>query len=150
MAALAVTVASVSKSAAGQELTGVAGIGATITQGQPVYVDSATNTIKVANAASAGSVAVATVVGIATCAALAGQPITYCTFDTAFNHGFATGDVAPGQIVYLDDTAGGLTITYADLDATDFVCPVGIINATETTMLLRPMFGTTAAPVVKG
>lgn len=147
MAALAVTVASVSKSSAGQETTGVAG--GTITQGQSVYYDSATSTIKVANAASGGTVAIATAIGIATCAALTGQPITYATFDTAFNHGFSTGDVAAGQVVYLDDTAGGLTITYADLDATDWVQVMGVINATETTMLLRPGFGAGQAPVVK-
>jgi len=144
MAALAVTVASVLKSSAGNTAIGTAG--ATITQGQPVYVDTTVtpNTIKPANGSSAGSAVISTVAGIAQNAALTGQPISYVTTDTAFAHGFSTSDVAAGQIVYLDDTAGNMTVTFSDLDATDWVTAIGIINATESTMNLLPL-----APVVK-
>lgn len=144
MAALSVTVASVLKSSAGNSAIGTAG--ATITQGQPVYVDTTVtpNTIKPAYGSSAGSAVISTVAGIAQNAALTGQPVSYCTTDPAFAHGFSTSDVAAGQIVYLDDTAGNMTVTFADLDATDWVTAIGIINATETTMNLLPL-----TPVVK-
>lgn len=142
MAALAVTVASVIKSSAGQFATGTAG--GTITQGQAVYVDTAnSNVIKAANA-QAGDAVASVAAGIACCAALSGQPVMYCTSDTAFAHGFSTSDVAAGQIVYLDDTTGNMTVTYSDLDVADYAVAIGVINATETTMQLRPL-----TPVVK-
>ena len=139
--ALTVTAASVIPSNAGQHKDGVAG--GTITAGQPVYLSSS-NTIIAANADAGAAAGAARVVGIAEHAALTGQIVTYTTLDPAFIHGITASEIAPGQVVYLDDTAGGMTVTYSDLDAADYSVIIGQINNPETTMNLRPL-----APVLK-
>jgi len=133
MAALTVVVANVLKSSAGQTALGTAG--ATITQGQPLYIDTAaSNVLKPANASTA---AASVVCGMALNAALTGRPVAYVTSDSAYGHGVATADVAAGEVIYLDDTAGGITKTFADLDAGDYVVVLGTVSATESAMQLQ-------------
>jgi len=136
MAALTTpTAASVIPSTAGQIEIGTAG--GTITIGHPVYL-SAANTIIEANADSAGSATVATTRGISLNSCASGQKVMYCMIDPAFAHGFTASEIAPGQFVYLNDTAGTYTVTASDLDAGDYICYIGQINNPETTMNLAP------------
>lgn len=97
---ITVTAASVAKGTGATTSDGIAG--ATITAGQAVYLDSTTNTIKLAdaNASSAAS----TAVGIALHGAASGQPIKYQT------GGQITigATVAVGTIYVVSGTAGGI------------------------------------------
>lgn len=108
-----------------------------ITIGLPVYV-AADGTIGLANANSTGSAVVAAAAGAALNSCAAGQYVWYCTGDAAFIHGFTASEIAPGDIVYLNDSAGTYTVTKADLDAGDYICYIGQINNPETTMNLAP------------
>ncbi len=108
-----------------------------ITIGYPVYV-AADGTIGLANANSSGSAILAAMAGIALNSPATGQYCWYCTTDSAFIHGFTAAEIAPGDLVYLNDTAGGYTVTKADLDAGDYICFIGQINNPETTMNLAP------------
>ena len=103
MADLTQTSANVKASVTASILTGIAG--ATIAAGQPLYLDSGSATLKLANAST--SAATATVVGLATCSAVSGQNVTYVASDTAFTHGLS--GVAAGDIVILSNTDGKLT-----------------------------------------
>jgi hypothetical protein len=144
MAALTTpTAASVIPSASASIQSGTAG--GTITIGKPVYVDTANgNVIKEANADSTGSSTAATVAGVALCSVAINQKVFYAASDTAFAHGFTVSEIAPGDIVLLDDTTGAYTVTPGDLTAGDWVCYVGQINNPETTMNLAPK-----APILK-
>jgi hypothetical protein len=98
-----VTAANVLASSSGQVSEGIAG--AAITAGQVVYVD-ASDSGKIKLADNNDTAAKAVVKGIAiTSAPGAGQPVKYCTKDSAFKPGFT---VAAGQPVFLSATAGGL------------------------------------------
>lgn len=108
-----------------------------ITIGYPVYV-AGDGTIGLANANSTGTAVIAAMAGIALNSCATGQYVWYCTSDTAFTHGFTASETAPGDLVYLNDTAGGYTVTKADLDAGDYICFIGQINNPESTMNLAP------------
>ena len=112
--------------------------GATITIGHPVYFDSATSTVKEANADSSGSSAIATVIGVALNGGAIGQKIMVNLLDSAHTHGFTASEITPGAFVYLNDTAGTYTVTAGDLDQTDYFVYIGQINNPETTMNLAP------------
>jgi hypothetical protein len=145
MAALSVTAASVVKTSTGLYNQGVAG--ASITAGQPLYIDTANNyVLKPSNADSLGSALAASIAGFSICAATTGQLVQYAIADSAYKHGLDTAVVAAGDVIYVDDTAGGLTRTYADLDVGDFVNIALLINADETTAQIIPSKFT---PVVK-
>lgn len=109
----------------------------TITRGQPVSL-AADGTVVAANANSAGSVTLATVVGLSMSDVSSGQRCYYITYDPSLTHGITASEIAPGQPVMLDDTAGGMTVTYSDLDAADWVTVLGQINNPETTMIFNP------------
>lgn len=102
MADLTITEAQVLPDATGTFIDGIAG--ATLTAGQAVYKDATTNTMKPADANA--SAATATVVGITTHAALAGQPVRLQrTGDLTLGAGAAPA-VAKEYIV--SGTAGGI------------------------------------------
>lgn len=101
MSALSVTPANVLKGASASTNQGIAG--ATITAGQPIYLDSATSTVKLADADA--STTTATVIGIALNGASAGQPISWVTGDGDFTPG---ATLVSGESYYLGSTAGAI------------------------------------------
>ena len=135
MADISITAANVLKSSTGQVSVGTAG--ATITAGQAVYIDTGdSNKIKLADAD--GTSPAFTLAGIALNAASSGQPVSFCTNDTA---GFTIGaTVAAGDVIWLSPNPGGLTKTFADLLTTDKVVVIGVM-LTTTTMNLTPIQG---------
>ena len=138
MAAISITAASVLKSSTGQVSVGTAG--ATITAGQAVYIDTSdSNKIKLADAN--GTTPANTFAGIALNAASSGQPVSYCTNDTA---GFTIGaTVVAGDTIWLSQTPGGLTKTIGDLSG-GLAIVVGVM-LTTTTMNLTPVVGGSVA-----
>lgn len=130
--------ASVLKSTAGNMSFGTAG--ATITQGQSCYLDGATTTYKLADSNS-GSVGDAIRAGlfIALCAASAGQPIVVLTEDPALDLGIV---LTSGATAYLSNTAGGITVTYADIASGSTVVQLGVVN-TSGTLYFKPIIGGT-------
>lgn len=117
MTDLVITVASVIPGANAIKETGVAG--ATITAGQTVYKEAATNQFKLADSNSA-TVEVRTPYGIALHASLAGQPLTVQT----------SGDLALGATLtvgagyYQSETPGGVQ-PVADLATGELVTLLG-------------------------
>ena len=138
MAQISITAASVLKSSTGQVSVGTAG--ATITAGQSVYIDTSdSNKIKLADAN--GTAPANTFAGIALNAASSGQPVSYCSNDTA---GFTIGaTVVAGDTIWLSQTPGGLTKTIGDLSG-GIAIVVGVM-LTTTTMNLTPVVGGSVA-----
>jgi len=101
MAALSITAGSVVKGTGAKTTTGIAG--ASITAGQVVYLDSATQKYQLCDADS-GTAAARTAAGIALHAAAANQPLTVQT------SGQITigATVAPGVAYFTSATAGGV------------------------------------------
>lgn len=118
--------------------------GATITQGQALYQDTATagNPMKLADA-DAGSVGDLIRQGIyfALSAASSGQPIAYTGADSALQTG-ATTPLTSGATIYLGATAGAITATYADLGTGATVVQLGVVN-TDLTLNFAPLIGGT-------
>jgi len=135
MAAISITAASVLPSSTATIDQGVAG--ATITQGQALYIDTSdSNKLKLADAN--GTAPANTFAGIAVNAASSGQKITYCSKDLG---GFTVGGtVAVGDDVWLSGTAGGITKTRADLTTGDTVIHLGVINSSGK-LILNPVVG---------
>lgn len=142
MAAIAITTTAVLASSSAQTATG--GIaGATITQGQALYVDTSdSNKLKLADAdsGSAGD-AIRAGIQIALNAASAGQPVAYVTQDAALATG-ATTPLTSGATIYLGTTAGAITATYADLGSGSTVVQLGVVN-TDGTLNFKPLIGGT-------
>ena len=138
MAAISITAANVLKSSTGQVSVGTSG--ATITAGQSVYIDTSdSNKIKLADAN--GTAPANTFAGIALNAASSGQPVSYCTNDTA---GFTIGaTVVAGDTIWLSQTPGGLTKTIGDLSG-GLAIVVGVM-LTTTTLNLTPVVGGSVA-----
>jgi hypothetical protein len=124
MADISVTVASVQPGTGAQHTIGIAG--ATITAGQSVYLDSATNTVKLADADASDAVAAA--VGISQHAALSGQPIAYQTGGNMTFNAVLTA----GKIYCVSATAGGIAPS-ADVTTNWRTSILGV--ATSTTNL---------------
>jgi len=111
MAAFSITAANVLHSSSATVFTGTAG--ATITQGQPLYLDTVSSTYKLANAVLNFPIA-----GVATVAASANQDLVICSRDPNFAPGFTinvgnipiVGNVA-GQINPYDDRVTGMYVT---------------------------------------
>ncbi len=110
MAAFSITAANVLPSASATIFTGTAG--ATITQGQPLYLDTTSNSYKLANALTNSLVA-----GVALVGASNGQTMTICSRDPNFGCGYtiATGNIPivgqSGNINPYDDRATGWYVT---------------------------------------
>jgi hypothetical protein len=101
MADLLITAASVLASANGVIARGTAG--ATITAGKTLYLDTADNRLKLADAN--GTTPANTVRGIALNGASDGQPVNYLTEDPNFSPG---ATLVPGTTYILSGTAGGI------------------------------------------
>lgn len=105
MADIAITAANFLPSSVAQTFTGTAG--ATITQGQPVYLNTVTQTYMLTNAATTGN-------GINVCAGLAmdgasnQQKFLICRSDTNLALG---GTVNAGEIVVVSGNAGGVCLS---------------------------------------
>lgn len=101
--------------------------GATITAGKVIYLESSTNTWKLADA-NAATEEVRWAKALALTGSSSGQPVAY----------MRSGDVTLGATLtagtqyYLSDTAGGIC-PVADIGAGEYVCTVGV--ATSTTVL---------------
>ena len=136
---ISVTVASVIPSSSAQIASGTAG--ATITQGQALYIDTGdSNKLKLADAD--GTSPANSFAGIALNAASAGQRVNYCTQDLG---GLAIGaTLAIGDSVWLSDTPGGITKTFSELEAGDKIVHLGVM-LTTTTLVLNPTTGGTLA-----
>lgn len=101
--------------------------GATITAGQTLYLDSATNTLKLADANA--SLAAATVAGISLHAATSGQPIKYA------NGGeYTCGFTAVVGGVYVNSTTAGGIAPVADVTSDNYTTVLGIAR---TAAILR-------------
>jgi hypothetical protein len=124
MSDLVITAANVAL-VSGQRKTGTAG--ATITAGQVVYLDSATNTYKLADNNS-GTAAARSPVGIALHGSLSGQPLTVQLAGTITIGATLTA----GTAYYLSSNAGGIC-PVADLTTGMYPTILGI--ATSTTVL---------------
>jgi hypothetical protein len=137
MADISITAASVAASSAASKVTGVAG--ATITAGQVVYLDTTTNTYKLAD--SNLSAAAAKEAGIALDSATAGQPLTIVRSDPSFTLG---GTVAAGAVVVLSATAGAIA-PVADL-ATGMYTTVLGVGIGSNKIKLQPIVSGAAVP----
>lgn len=134
MADVSQTPASVLKSSTGQQIIGVAG--ATILAGNLLYIDTAnSNVLKLAD--SNGSSPANSIAGMALCGASANQPVVYVGGDDAINVGAV---LTAGATAYLSDTAGGLTVTYADILTGSTVIQLGVAN-TDGTLNFHPLVG---------
>lgn len=144
MAAISITAADVLRGAKGNSVTYLAAV--SITAGEAVYLLA--NGTTVGLAAANGATPANTVLGIAENAGGAGQPISVRISDPAFVFG---GAATAGQVIYLSETAGAITDTYADLATSDAVIILGICNtggsAGTATMNLNP---SAFAPVTHG
>lgn len=122
MADLTITAANVLPSGTGNAVMVIAEVA--ITQGQPIYIDSATGTAKLAIATS---LAGAAAVGIALNSAAAGQYVTYQKAG-AITIG---ATVAAGTAYYVSGTAGKIC-PEADLGSGKYVTLLGFgISATQ-------------------
>lgn len=124
MAAISITAANVIPSTSAVITYGVAG--ATITQGQLVYIDTGdSNKIKLADS-DASSLA-STVAGLAISGASSGQRVYYITSDPGLTLG---ATILAGDTLWASPTAGGITKTAGDLVATNYVTTVGVMTST--------------------
>jgi len=131
MADIAITAANFIPSANASLTQGIAG--ASITRGQPLYLDTGTNTYKVFDASNVSKNAFA---GFACEDAASGQPILVCTKDPALQLG---GTVASGDTVW--GTATGVTKTFADLVTTWKIWVIGICTDASNTINFSPVAG---------
>lgn len=122
MADLSITAASVVPGADARTISGTAG--ATITAGQAVYLDTATNTYKLADSNGASAL-IRTPVGIALHGASANQPLTIQRSGDLTIGAALTAGVA----YYLSDTPGGIC-PVADVGSGEYPCIVGIAKST--------------------
>lgn len=106
--------------------------GATITAGQSVYLDSATNTVKLADANA--SQAAAAAVGIATHAALSGQPVRVMGGRGGYITIGAGAAPAVGTIYVVSATAGGIA-PHGDLATGAYTTILGVGASTNRIQL---------------
>lgn len=137
MADISITAANVAATNPTGSNRGIAG--ATITQGQPLYLDSADNRLKLADANASASTKVP--VGISLNAASAGQPVNHTNADASFTVG---ATLSIGDVLYLSNTAGGITATYGDLSTGSAVIVLGVMVTTTTANLNFTIGGTKA------
>lgn len=139
MAAVSITPASVLAGSAAVTQEGIAGV--TILAGQALYLDSATNTLKLADANA--SAATSQCVGVALNGASPGQPVVYVTQDADFTIG---GTVVIGTIYVVSPTAGAI-MPLADLASGDYCAQIG--TAFSTSKLTLEIGALTRSSVAK-
>lgn len=113
---------------------------ATIAKGQPVFLDPATNTVKLGGAAVA-ALATAVEFGLAFYGAASGQNIQIVVYDPNCTLG---ATMTAGLPVQVHTTAGSVTQTQADLGSTNIGCTLGVAKST-TVLNLRPTMGVALA-----
>ncbi len=115
MPAFSITAANVLHSSSATIFTGTAG--ATITQGQPLYLDTTTSTYKLANALTNNPVA-----GVAMVGASNQQDMVICSRDPNFVPGYP---IVAGNISLVGNTAGGIQ-PYEDRTTGWYVTSLGV------------------------
>ncbi len=135
MADLSITAANVlaTSTAPLQYLPAAAGV--TITQGQALY-KLANNTLGLAD--SNGVSPANTFEGISLSAGSPGQPVIYVRADATFTFGATS---TSGLVLYLSNTAGGITATYSDLASGSTIITLGTVLTGGTTMNLSALVG---------
>lgn len=129
MAAISITASAVVPSSNAIIKSGTAG--ATITQGQALYIDSTdSNKLKLCTTAT---LAQATCVGLAVNAASSGQKVDYVTQDPSLTIG--STQLSGDDIWLFDTTPGALTITAADLESGDYKVHIGTYISTTAVNL---------------
>ena len=134
MADINITAANVRASSSASKPTGTIATGVTVTQGQALY-RLADGTIGLAD--SNGTSPANAFLGFALTAGSPAQPIVYTSSDTAYVCG---GTVVSGAAVYLSNTPGGITTTYADIASGSTVIVIGVVN-TDLTITINPTVG---------
>jgi len=130
MADVTVTAASVAASNNSSTKTATGTAGVTITAGQALYKDStASNKLKLADASADASAAC---VGISLNGGALDQPITYVTYDEAFNPG---GTIVAGKVYCVSATAGAIA-PVADILSTEFVTVLGVAESASALRLV--------------
>lgn len=139
---LSITAGSVVASAAALQTNVIRGTaGASLTAGQLLYLDAATQTFKLADADA--SAATAQVIGMALHAAASGQPIAVLTADDNLTVGATLSMSAP--VYVLSATAGGIA-PVADLTTGWRPAPVLVaISTTKAIFRASALRGTAAA-----
>lgn len=135
MADLTITAANVVAGSDAVKSTGVAGV--SVTAGQSVYLDTTTNTYKLADADASASVNESS---IALHAAAANQPLTVQTGGTIT----IGATISVGLSYYVSATAGGIC-PEADLASGDFPYLLGFGSATGIITMARKNFGVAKA-----
>lgn len=138
MAALSITAANVETSGAsnGAQIVQVTlAAGVTVTQGQVLYRDVATNTYGLCDANL--SLAASKAAGIALSAGSPGQVIAMVVSDPSFTVG---GTLTIGATLWTSATAGGITITAADNTTGVFVTVFGVAISTSLASISFPGF----------
>lgn len=134
MAALSQTAANVLKSSSGAQAIGTIAAATTVVAGNALY-QLANGTYGLASAT--GTAPLRTFAGFALTGGGAGQPVVFCSADSAFVPGCT---MTIGKEIYLSLTAGAITETVADITSGATAIPLG--NATSTTVLnLAPLVG---------
>lgn len=113
MVALTITPANIQKDASNKHGQAIAG--ATITQGQPVYIDANRQAQLAANTSAAAAAAK----GVAMNSVLSGQPLEY-QMDGTVSYGTATEG-----IIYVIGAAGVVEPS-ADSTSNDYICVLGV------------------------
>ncbi len=120
MAAISITAANVLHSPSATIFTGTAG--ATMTQGQPIYLDSVTNTWKLANALLNTPCQ-----GIAMVSASTNQDMVICSRDPNFAPGFTS---STGNVILVGNVAGQVN-PYEDRGTGWYVTTLGTMISTS-------------------
>ena len=140
MADISITASSVLPGANTSISYGTLDSGVTVTQGQALYLKANGN---LGLADSNGSEPANTFCGFAGSAGSPGQKITYYTSDNSNSAAYTCGGtVAAGDTIWLSDTPGGITKSYADIASGSTVIIVGIVN-TDLTMKIVNLVGGT-------
>jgi len=134
MADLSVTAANVAMSSAGKTRTGTVGASTTITQGEVIYLDSGTGTLKLSS--HDVDAATASAIGIALSGGTDGKRITYCYEDPEFTPG---ATIVSGT-AYVVGAGDGTLAPAADIGTTDYATFMGSAIST-TKMNLKIIVG---------
>lgn len=128
MAAISITASAVAPVATSNPIIRTGTAGTTITQGQPLYLDATTNTLKLADGNDAAAYQV---VGISLNAASSGQQVAFIV------SGILTvgSTQLAGNDLWLYSTAGTMTVTAADLVSGFYNVHLGTYLTTTTALI---------------
>lgn len=128
MSAISITASAVAPVTSSNPVINTGIAGATITQGQPLYLDSTTNTLKLADANDATAYQA---IGVSLNAASAGQQVSFQ------KSGIITigSTQLAGNDLWLYSTAGTMTVTAGDLVSGFYNVHLGTYLTTTTVLL---------------